>query len=106
MLRREDLAPGIRSCLEAGDACRGLEIVGSNIEKQRLGSFWSDFFAFRRETRTTGWRFTAVVLLVDDVVVYRAWSGQPAVKEVEVARNPLGPLQNFGPAIARDATRQ
>ena len=98
LLRREDLAPGILRCLEAGDACQGLEIAGAKIKRERTGNFWADFLNFRRQTQTTGWRFTALVLLVNDVVVYRSWSGQPAVNEVEVTRNPLGPLQDIGPA--------
>jgi hypothetical protein len=32
---------------------------------------------------------------VDDLVVYRAWGGQPWVNELEVTHNPLGPLQDM-----------
>jgi hypothetical protein len=32
-------------------------------------------------------------------VVYRAWGGQPKVNEIEVNTNPLGPLQEMGPAL-------
>lgn len=98
LLRREDLDPGIVACLEARDACRGVEILGAKIDRVRRGSFWADFFNFQRRTETTGWRFNAVVLLVDDVVVYRTWGGQPVVNELEVTRNPLGPFQDIGPA--------
>lgn len=98
LLRREDLDPGILACLEARDACRGVEILGAKIDRVRKGSFWADFFNFQRRTETTGWRFNAVVLLVDDVVVYRTWGGQPVVNELEVTRNPLGPFQDIGPS--------
>jgi hypothetical protein len=37
--------------------------------------------------------------MVDDVVVFRSWGGQPNVNELEVNTNPLGPLQEMGPAI-------
>jgi hypothetical protein len=47
----------------------------------------------------TGWRFNALILFVDDLVVYRSWGGQPAVNEVEVTSNPLGPLQDVGPSL-------
>lgn len=100
LLRREDLDPGIWICLEARDACRGLDIVGVKIDKARTGSFFPDFFNFERHSRTSGWRFTAVVLLVDDLVVYRSWAGQPEINEVEKTRNPLGPLQDIGPPTA------
>jgi len=95
----KDLAPGIVKCIEAHDACRGLEFHISSIHKDRIGSFFLDFINFKRQTVTSGWRFNALVLSVDDVVVYRSWGGQPELNEVQQQRNPLGPLQEIGPAI-------
>jgi hypothetical protein len=86
-------------CINAHDACRGWELNISQIHKKRSGGFWSDFFNFRRHAVTTGWRFNALILLVDDVVVYRAWGGQPEIHEVDIQQNPLGPLQEIGPAV-------
>ena len=97
LLKREDLDPGILSCLEARDACRGVEVVGARISKVRTGWFWPDFLNFHRRTETTGWRFTALVLLVNDQIVYRSWSGQPRIDEVEIVKRPMGPLQNIVP---------
>lgn len=99
VLAKQDLAPGIVLCLEAHDACRGFEYNISSIHKDRIGSFWLDFINFKRETVTSGWRFNALVLSVDGVVVYRSWGGQPEVNLVDKQRNPLGPLQEIGPAI-------
>lgn len=99
LLKREDLDPGVIACLQARDACRGWEIPAARIQMARTGNFFTDFTNFSRRTETTGWRFNALILLVDDVVVYRAWSGQPHVNEVEVKTNPLGPLQDMGPTI-------
>lgn len=103
ILKREDLDPGIIFCLESRDACNGLEILGAKIARERKGSFWADFLNFQRRTETTGWRFTALVLLVNDLVVYRSWSGQPNVNELEITRNPLGPFQDIGPPTAAGA---
>lgn len=103
LLRREDLDPGIWACLEARDACRGLEIVAARIDKVRTGNFWADFFNFERKSRTSGWRFNAVVLLVNDLVVYRSWGGQPEINELENTLNPLGPLQDIGPPTVTNA---
>lgn len=100
LLQRADLDPGILACMGAREACRGWEITGARILKARTGNFWSDFANFSRRSETTGWRFNALILLVNDVVVYRAWGGQPSVNEVEVNTNPLGPLQDMGPSIA------
>lgn len=99
LIKREDLDPGVLTCLEARDACRGWVITAARIARKRTGSFLPDFTNFSRRTETTGWRFNALVLLVNDVVVYRSWGGQPRVNEVEVQTNPLGPLQELGPAL-------
>ena len=99
LLKREDLDPGVLACIDAKDACRGWAITVSRVQRARTGGFWLDFTNFRRRTETTGWRFNALILLVNDTVVYRAWGGQPNVREVEVNTNPLGPLQELGPAL-------
>lgn len=102
LLKREDLDPGVLACLEARDACRGWEITAARISKTRTGNFVADFTNFSRRSETTGWRFNALILLVNNVVVYRAWGGQPSINEIEVTVNPLGPLQDMGPAIVTD----
>lgn len=99
LLKREDLDPGVLVCLEARDACRGWEITGARILKARTGNFFTDFTNFSRRAETTGWRFNALILLVNDVVVFRSWGGQPSVNELEVNTNPLGPLQDIGSAL-------
>ncbi len=98
VLTKQDLDPGVVSCLEARDACRGMDVVAAHIARDRKGNFFADFFNFSRRTETTGWRFNAVILLVNNVVVYRSWGGQPVVDETEVRTNPLGPLQDIGPS--------
>ena len=99
LLTRADLDPGILVCVEARDNCIGMEIVASKIVKTRTGNFLVDFSNFKRHTETTGWRFNALILFVNDLVVYRSWGGQPVVNETEITNNPLGPLQNVGPGL-------
>ncbi len=96
---RDELDPGIIACLVARDACRGWELNVAYIANNRTGSFLADFFNFRRRTVTTGWRFNALILMADGVVVYRAWGGQPSVNQLDRRSNPLGPLQDIGPAV-------
>lgn len=103
LLNREDLDPGILTCLSARDACRGWELNVARISKVRTGNFFADFVNFKRRTETTGWRFNALILLVNDVVVYRGWGGQPVINEVEVNTNPLGPLQEMGPSTVTNS---
>lgn len=99
LIKREDLDSGILACLEARDACHGLEIQAYRIGKRRTGNFWTDFIGFRQRTETTGWRFNALILFVNDVVVYRVWGGQPRLDDVEVITRPLGPFQDIGPSL-------
>ncbi len=99
VLTKDDLGPGITACLSARDACRGWDLSIAKIDKKRTGGFFQDFINYRRITETTGWRFNATILIVDGVVVYRSWGGQPEVNEIDNQKNPLGPLQDIGPAI-------
>lgn len=101
VLSKDELGPGVSACLAARDACRGLDLNISKIEKKRTGAFFSDFINYSRRTETTGWRFNALILVVDDVVVYRSWGGQPEVNEIDNQKNPLGPFQDIGPAIIK-----
>ncbi|WP_322992478.1 hypothetical protein [Limnohabitans sp.] len=96
---RDDLDKGIQDCLKAGDACRGWEIKASRITRTRTGSFFMDFVNLKRTTETSGWRFNATILMVNGVVVHRTWGGQPAIQELEIRKNPLGPLQDGGPSF-------
>ncbi len=99
LLKREDLDVGMLACLDARDDCRGWEVNSERVLRARTGGFFADFTNFTRRTETTGWRFNALILMVNDLVVYRAWGGQPNLQEVEIRTNPLGPLQDIGPAL-------
>lgn len=96
VLTEQEVPPGLRACIRAETRCVGYQLELERLERQRVGNFFADFLNFRRETHVTGWRFAALVVLVDDRVVYKQWSGQPQVRETRVTRNPLGPLQGSG----------
>lgn len=94
-----ELDPGLRRCFAAGKACTGYSINVRETRRDRVGNFWEDAFGFKREVEVTGWSFNALLLIVDERVVYTLYGGQPAVREHEVARQPLGPVQTFGDSI-------
>lgn len=96
---RTTLDAGLRACLDAGKSCSGLYISARDVKHDRVGPFWQDAFGFKRIVITTGWNFNALVLLVDDRVVYTLYGGQPNLHEQEVTRQPLGPVQNFGESV-------
>lgn len=101
VLRREDIAPGLLECVDAGERCRGYELAQEQISNRRLGNFWLDFLNFRREVETKGWRFKAVIVSRNGTVTYKVWSGQPNVLALDKEVNPLGPLQGAGSGAAK-----
>ena len=90
---------GLRECMAAGRRCTGLSISVRRIRRERRGNFWADSLAFRREVLVTGWTFNALIVFIDDLVVYRAFGGQPKLEEISITRNPLGPIQGWGDAL-------
>lgn len=90
---------GLRDCLAAGKACVGYYFNVREVKRDRVGGFWADTLRFRRVVEISGWSFNALVLLVGDRVVYTLYGGQPSLQEQEVARQPLGPLQDFGDSL-------
>lgn len=100
-MKREELDPGILECLKAGKACTGYAILVRSSIRKRTGGFWMDILNFRRVTDITGWTFNALILMVDDLVVYTLHGGQPRIHEQEVTRNPLGPVQESVPSLLK-----
>jgi hypothetical protein len=96
LIKPEDVDRGIRDCLHAGKQCSGYAIAVKKLDRNRVGNFWLDTFNFKRETVTTGWSVDALLVFVDDLLVYELIGGQPTINEYEVVRNPLGPLQAWG----------
>jgi hypothetical protein len=95
----EDIDPGVRSCLETRDACQGYQVSPEKLDSQRYGSVFLDLLNFRRKTMTTGWKFQALFVLKDGLVVHKVWGGQPRISQTEEKRNPLGPLQTIGNVV-------
>jgi len=89
----------VRECVLAKIACRGFEITQSLVQKQRMGNVIFDVLGFHRETHTAGWRFNGLILLRDDIVVYKLTGGQPVIQQTEENQNPLGPVQAIGSKI-------
>jgi len=98
----EDLAPGVKECIMAKAACNGYEIVQQSTTRKRYGNFWADFMNFKRKVELTGWNFSGVILLKDNVVIYTLAGGKPAIRELEESKNPLGPFQGEGESMLRN----
>jgi hypothetical protein len=103
VLREQDVDPGIRDCLRSGKACNAYLINQRRTNRDRTGNFWLDALRFKREVNVTGWTFNALVIFVNDLAVYAVYGGQPTIHELEVERNPLGPLQGWGDWVGAKA---
>jgi len=98
-LSQEQLDPGLRECLTSGKRCIGYSINVQESRHDRIGNFWLDALNFVRVTETTGWSFNALILLVDERVVFTLVGGQPIIHEMDTNKQPLGPLQGWGDTL-------
>lgn len=95
----DDLPKGVRECVAARDSCFAYIVSAQNIKAKRNGNVVADLFGFRKNTHTTGWEFKATLVLVNDKVVYKLWSGTPDIETFENSVTPLGPMQNMSGLI-------
>lgn len=95
----EFIDKGVHDCLAAQQKCEAFQVDIRQINKQRVGNAALDVTFFKRDTEIRGWRFSAVFLLHDGVLVYKTWGGQEEVAERENVTNPLGPVQSFSPPL-------
>ena len=97
----DELDQGLRDCFAAGKRCTAYSVGVQNVKRHRVGNFWLDTFNFVRTTDSTGWTFNALIVFVDDLVVYTLTGGQPHISARDRVRNPLGPLQSWGEILAK-----
>jgi hypothetical protein len=91
-----ELDTSLKQCLQSREECLGYVIDLRKLRAKRVGNFWADFFNFKRKTDNTGWRFNVLLVMINDQVTYKLWSGTPKIELYEEKRNPLGPLQGSG----------
>lgn len=95
-IKKEELGQGIQECINAKTDCQAYEFAPQVITSKRYGNVLLDLFNFRRKVNESGWRFEAFIVLVDNIVVYKIWGGNPFIDQNKETKNPLGPLQNSG----------
>lgn len=95
-INTNDLDVGVQECIRALSSCQGYEIDHRVMQRKRYGNFLADFFNFKRKVDIVGWRFNAVLLIKNNLVIYKLTGGQPSIHEHEESTNPLGPFQGTG----------
>ena len=93
-ITKDDLPAELRDCLYARDNCFAYRMTPANSRSQRNGWVLLDILGFQKKTTTTGWRFDAVFVVNEDLVVYKVWSGEPVINRQKKETTPLGPLQS------------
>jgi len=91
----EDASPGVRRCVDVRERCTAWLIALNRERRKRIGNAFFDWFLFYRVTKTTGWRFDALILIEDGRVLYKIWSGVPRVVRHRHRLRPLGFLQEI-----------
>lgn len=104
-IKTSDLAEGLQDCIAAKDKCRAYEIFIKNVKRKRKGNAFLDIFNFKRVHKETGWEFRALIVMREDLVVYKLWGGKPAIDETVKKKNPLGPLQESEDILSDLTTR-
>lgn len=94
--------PGVQKMLDAAERGRGYELTAENTKQAREGSFWKDFLNFKKTTRETGWKFSILIITVDNKIEYVLHKGNPNINTVTVEKNPLGPFQKLNGYVLVD----
>jgi hypothetical protein len=93
-MSNENLPEGVLYCFRT-EHCKIYKIDIRRIYKKRYGNFFLDLFKFRIKSRSTGWRFSSLIIIIKGRVVYKLVAGQPNINLRELENNPLGPFQNI-----------
>jgi hypothetical protein len=98
-IRKEDLAEPVRACIEAKEKSHAYSVDLQDTTSKRHGNLILDILGFKRKTHETGWRFKGLILVKDDVVVYKLASGEPQISSDKKQIKPLGPVQELDPSF-------
>jgi hypothetical protein len=94
--KRSAIDKEIQNCISAKEACQGYEMNQERISSERYGNPCLDILNFRRKTKKSGWKFNVLIVMENNLVIYKLWSGKPKIDEMTDKKNPLGPLQDMG----------
>jgi len=102
-LNWDHLDPAVQACIRAQLYCTGYVFHPSHTSAKRLGALVPDVLGFERITRSTRWSADVTLLVMNGRVVHKVFSGTPRAENLDDRKQPLGPLQDLGGAIAHAA---
>src|SRR4051812_16341781 len=98
-IQKSDLPGPVREFIDADGAGIAYMVDLNHTHSKRYGNIFLDIFNFKRKTHTGGWKFHGLVLVKNDVVIYKLASGEPNISTDERKTRPLGPLQELDGAF-------
>lgn len=104
-ITKEDLDPKLVNCIAEKVKCLAYEINIGTTDTDRYGNAFLDMFAFKRQTKVTGWHFKSLLIIHNDKVVYKLWSGSPKIDKYYYSDHPLGPLQDSSSNLKSATTK-
>jgi len=102
----DDLDQGVRECIQAREACKAYDVSYVSTATKRTGNAALDLLRLQRKTQTAGWRFSGLILVKNDVVVYTLTAGQPRIQQVEETQDYLGPVQALASKLKLDEMKE
>ena len=104
-ITKEDLDPNLVNCIAEKAKCMAYEINIGTTDTDRYGNAFLDMFAFKRQTKVSGWNFKSLLIIHNDKVVYKLWSGSPKIDKYYYSDHPLGPLQDSSSNLKSATTK-
>ena len=86
--------PAVAECFEARGRCQVWLLDVERLKRRRVGNWFVDALRFRRYREMEGFLFSGVLLVLDEVAVYKLWAGIPSIQILGEETNPLGPFNN------------
>ncbi len=102
-MQMKDLDEGLQECLLYKELCYAYEVNIEEVKTKRSGNVILDLFGFRRKREDYGWHFNALIILNENLVIYKLWGGKPNTHKFYQKKKPLGPFQD-SESIMREAT--
>jgi hypothetical protein len=98
-IQKSDLPEPVQEFINTHENGTAYLVDLNNTHSKRYGNIFLDIFSFKRKTHVSGWKFHGLILVKNDVVIYKLASGEPNVSTDEKKVRPLGPLQELDGAF-------
>ena len=75
-IHKDDLPASVQEFIDADGGGLAYIVDLNDVSSKRYGNLFLDVFGFKRKTHTSGWNFRGIILMKNDVVIYKLASGE------------------------------